>query len=81
MKLSGIGSKWNEGSPGEPLFTLQDMAVKLGITVNSLAAYMKHHPGLEPFCTRVRRGASDNAIGYYKMGDFKKWWRSFERKQ
>ena len=77
-----ITSDWRSGSvgkgnPGEPLFTLEEIGLRLGTTAKQITALMRWHPGLQSWQTM---GSSFNSASperrLYRMSDVRKWWWS-----
>lgn len=65
----------NKGNPGEPLFTFDEIADKIGLRSANLAALLHWHPGLTPWSIA---GRGNRTIGaerrLYRLSDAKKWW-------
>lgn len=60
-------------SPGEPLFTLDELATKAKASVANIRNLLRSHP-LEP--TRVTQSSSAGRHQLYTLSSFKAWWRA-----
>jgi len=73
-------AKWNFGaqnsrkSPGEPLYTVAELASRLGTTESHLLGLMHRHPGLVAF--REAQSSASPFRKYYKLSDARRWWRT-----
>lgn len=57
-------------SPGEPLYTLTEIAKKGALKAEKLPNEMRWHPGLRPWVRNKER------VSYYRLSDFKDWYRA-----
>jgi hypothetical protein len=72
MKLG----KWKPrgSSEHEALRTGKEMAEEFGISVQSLAAYMRNHNGPKP--RLAHRNMSSNPAQWYSPTEMRAWWKT-----
>ena len=58
-------------SPGEPLYTLAEIATRLGVKEGELRFKIPLNEGLRPFVQHGRRNL-------YRLSDARRWWARFE---
>ncbi len=67
LRTSLNAPRSRRGPPGEPLFTTEEIADRLGITRAELHAAQVCYPGLDPWHEQHKR--------LYRLSDAKRWWR------
>lgn len=59
-------------SPREPLYTLEEIAQRLGMTMQSLIAWMKDGNTLRPWQVHAETRSTKKRV-MYRMSDAKRW--------
>lgn len=58
--------------PGEPLYTLEETADRLGLTLGGVKHLMTRHEGLRPWHT------DDKCKNLYRLSDARRWHRAIK---
>lgn len=73
--------KWGSGRhPGEPLYTLDEIADRLGTTREHVRGLMTKHPGLVAWQTHGRGVIGGPQRNQYRLSDAKRWWAGIQEK-
>jgi len=80
-------SQWSFGNarrarpkPGEPLYTVEELAQRFGTTANKLRALMGRHPGLTAWGHSNGSSAAPYR-NYYRMSDARRWWAALQEEK
>lgn len=66
----------NHHYPGEPLYTIEECAVRLGVDPSYFGGMLHWHPGLEPWHRSVGSQRVGKQKHLYRLSDAKRWWSS-----
>lgn len=71
----------DQDRPGEPLFTLAEVADRLGIAggARAISGLLSHHPGLKPWRGRHSFVPGSNHNAYYRMSDARRWFAAIPK--
>lgn len=86
-------TKWNtwstrslfgdSGHPGEPLYTLDEIADKLHVDEGNLRGMLHWHSGLVPWMSAKSKGRGNGSVrshkNLYRLSDARKWWREVSK--